>query len=250
MHSALTAVAKEGSHTPRSTAKAMSSILPLPLQTPPSQAVVCCRYTDVKRKEDRSTFIRPHEGLFGLREWLDEGVNFKVPDWVNFWFLLGAALCPVPRSLAQLRSLLHRAQGVSLACKLEGALAAACAGLPSLASLLTLPVLGAFQDPIEDKFPDESTQAVLRRNRISSTQQLARANSRGSNAGHRGRSHAGSPAYDPFLPSPSQVSQHPTAASSPRSKAAACEQLGVPVLHMPLCTCLHAFIATASPHSD
>ena len=71
--------------------------------------------------------------------------------------------------------------------------------------LLTLPGLGALQDPIEDKFPDESTQAVLRRNRISSTQQLARANSRGSNAGHRGRSHAGSPAYDPFLPSPSQV---------------------------------------------
>ena len=78
-----------------------------------------------------------------------------------------------------------------------------------------LPVLGASQDPIEDKFPDESTQAVLRRNRISSTQQLARANSRGSNAGHRGRSHAGSPAYDPFLPSPSQVSLQPAAASSP-----------------------------------
>ena len=37
-----------------------------------------CRYTDVKRKEDRSTFIRPHEGLFGLREWIEEGVDFKV----------------------------------------------------------------------------------------------------------------------------------------------------------------------------
>lgn len=58
------------------------------------------------------------------------------------------------------------------------------------------------QDPIEDKYPDESTQAVLRRSRINATQQLARANSRGSGAGHRGRS---SPAYDPFLPASSQV---------------------------------------------
>lgn len=32
----------------------------------------------MKRKEDRSTFVRPHEGLFGLREWLEEGVEFKV----------------------------------------------------------------------------------------------------------------------------------------------------------------------------
>ena len=52
-------------------------------------------YTDVKRKEDRSTFIRPHEGLFGLREWLEEGVDFKVPDWVNFRFL-GPARLPPP----------------------------------------------------------------------------------------------------------------------------------------------------------
>lgn len=38
----------------------------------------CCRYTDVKRKEDRSLFIRPHEGLFGLREWIDEGIEYHV----------------------------------------------------------------------------------------------------------------------------------------------------------------------------
>ena len=37
----------------------------------------------MKRKEDRSTFIRPHEGLFGLREWLEEGVNFKVRTAVD-----------------------------------------------------------------------------------------------------------------------------------------------------------------------
>ena len=35
-------------------------------------------YTDVKRKEGQSVFIRPHEGLFGLREWNDEGVQFLV----------------------------------------------------------------------------------------------------------------------------------------------------------------------------
>lgn len=27
-------------------------------------------YSDVKRKEAASAFVRPHEGLFGLREWL------------------------------------------------------------------------------------------------------------------------------------------------------------------------------------
>ena len=36
-------------------------------------------YTDVKRKEGHSIFIRPHEGLFGLREWADKGLVFKVP---------------------------------------------------------------------------------------------------------------------------------------------------------------------------
>lgn len=37
----------------------------------------------MKRKEDRSTFIRPHEGLFGLREWLEEGVNFRVSEFLE-----------------------------------------------------------------------------------------------------------------------------------------------------------------------
>ena len=37
-----------------------------------------CRYTDVKRKSNKSLFIRPHEGLFGLREWKDEGIQYEV----------------------------------------------------------------------------------------------------------------------------------------------------------------------------
>jgi hypothetical protein len=35
-------------------------------------------YTDIKRKEGHSIFIRPHEGLFGLREWIEQGVPFQV----------------------------------------------------------------------------------------------------------------------------------------------------------------------------
>lgn len=35
-------------------------------------------YTDIKRKEGQSVFIRPHEGLFGLREWVEQGVAFQV----------------------------------------------------------------------------------------------------------------------------------------------------------------------------
>ena len=133
MQSPSTAVAKEGGSSPTDQqSETMSSTSLLLLQRPPSPASVCCRYTDVKRKEDRSTFIRPHEGLFGLREWLDEGVNFKVPDWVNFWFLLGAALCPVPCSLAGGLRGLRRAQGAGRACKLEGAFAATCPALPPL----------------------------------------------------------------------------------------------------------------------
>lgn len=42
--------------------------------------IVCptCSYTDIKRKEGQSVFIRPHEGLFGLREWIEQGVAFQV----------------------------------------------------------------------------------------------------------------------------------------------------------------------------
>ncbi len=35
-------------------------------------------YTDIKKKEGASIFIRPHEGLFGLREWLARDMNIEV----------------------------------------------------------------------------------------------------------------------------------------------------------------------------
>ena len=45
----------------------------------PEATMASALYTDVKRKEGHSIFIRPHEGLFGLREWADKGLVFKVP---------------------------------------------------------------------------------------------------------------------------------------------------------------------------
>lgn len=39
----------------------------------PEATMASALYTDVKRKEEFSVFIRPSEGLFGLREWLDQG---------------------------------------------------------------------------------------------------------------------------------------------------------------------------------
>ena len=48
-------------------------------------------YTDVKRKESNSVFIRPHEGLFGLREWADKGLVFKVSPASAAFFRLGVA---------------------------------------------------------------------------------------------------------------------------------------------------------------
>lgn len=44
----------------------------------PEATMASALYTDVKRKEGHSIFIRPHEGLFGLREWADKGLVFKV----------------------------------------------------------------------------------------------------------------------------------------------------------------------------
>lgn len=44
----------------------------------PEATMASALYTDVKRKEGQSVFIRPHEGLFGLREWADKGLVFKV----------------------------------------------------------------------------------------------------------------------------------------------------------------------------
>ena len=39
----------------------------------PEATMASALYTDVKRKGDQSVFTRPEEGLFGLREWEDEG---------------------------------------------------------------------------------------------------------------------------------------------------------------------------------
>ena len=46
----------------------------------PEATMASAMYTDVKRKgaEGTSTFIRPHEGLFGLREWVDRNIPFQV----------------------------------------------------------------------------------------------------------------------------------------------------------------------------
>lgn len=61
------------------------------------------------------------------------------------------------------------------------------------------------QDPVQDKFPEESMHGALRRNRIGS-HSAARPASRSSNAGARNRGHQASPAYDQFNSnSPSQV---------------------------------------------
>lgn len=44
----------------------------------PEATMASALYTDIKRKEGHSIFIRPHEGLFGLREWIEQGVPFQV----------------------------------------------------------------------------------------------------------------------------------------------------------------------------
>ncbi|KAL4436912.1 hypothetical protein ABPG75_004051 [Micractinium tetrahymenae] len=43
----------------------------------PEATMASALYTDIKRKEGQSVFIRPHEGLFGLREWIEQGVAFQ-----------------------------------------------------------------------------------------------------------------------------------------------------------------------------
>lgn len=44
----------------------------------PEATMASALYTDLKRKESASIFIRPHEGLFGLREWLDKDFKMEV----------------------------------------------------------------------------------------------------------------------------------------------------------------------------
>ena len=60
----------------------------------PDATMASALYTDLKRRDVNSIFIRPHEGLFGLREWAaEENGHFEVcaqschPDYsplVNF----------------------------------------------------------------------------------------------------------------------------------------------------------------------
>ena len=45
----------------------------------PEATMASALYTDIKRREDRSLFVRPREGLFGLREWVKDGI-IKAPS--------------------------------------------------------------------------------------------------------------------------------------------------------------------------
>jgi hypothetical protein len=51
----------------------------------PEATMASALYTDIKRKEGQSIFIRPHEGLFGLREWIEQGVAFQVGGGAAAW---------------------------------------------------------------------------------------------------------------------------------------------------------------------
>ena len=45
----------------------------------PDATMASALYTDLKRRDINSLFIRPHEGLFGLREWTsEENGHFEV----------------------------------------------------------------------------------------------------------------------------------------------------------------------------
>ncbi len=51
----------------------------------PEATMASALYTDIKKKEGASIFIRPHEGLFGLREWLAKDMNFEVGQVSATW---------------------------------------------------------------------------------------------------------------------------------------------------------------------
>ncbi|GAX82406.1 hypothetical protein CEUSTIGMA_g9834.t1 [Chlamydomonas eustigma] len=55
----------------------------------PEATMASALYTDVKRKHAKSVFTRPQEGLFGLREWIEEG--FFPEGWVGPMDGLGLA---------------------------------------------------------------------------------------------------------------------------------------------------------------
>ncbi len=55
----------------------------------PEATMASALYTDVKRKEGSSAFIRPVEGMFGLREWADMAFDKQY----RYVVLEGHALC-------------------------------------------------------------------------------------------------------------------------------------------------------------
>ena len=40
----------------------------------PEATMASSLYSDIKRNDNTSIFIRPQEGMFGLREWVDQGI--------------------------------------------------------------------------------------------------------------------------------------------------------------------------------
>ena len=46
----------------------------------PEATMAAALYTDIKKYRKQSTFIKPREGLFGLRDWLQEDVSILVCD--------------------------------------------------------------------------------------------------------------------------------------------------------------------------
>ena len=44
----------------------------------PEATMAAALYTDIKKYRNYSTFIKPREGLFGLREWVSEDCNILV----------------------------------------------------------------------------------------------------------------------------------------------------------------------------
>lgn len=46
----------------------------------PEATMASSLYGDIKRRDHKSVFIRPQEGLFGLKEWIDQGYLPPMPD--------------------------------------------------------------------------------------------------------------------------------------------------------------------------
>ena len=44
----------------------------------PEATMAAALYTDIKKYREQSTFIKPREGLFGLRDWTQEGCEILV----------------------------------------------------------------------------------------------------------------------------------------------------------------------------